>query len=237
MTTIIKRQIILDTETTGLEPERGHRIIEIGCIELINRRLTGNNFHVYLNPDRDIEFAAEQVHGLSSEFLKEKPRFVDVYESFIHYVNGAELVIHNAPFDVGFINHEFKLLEKGLGRIEDCCRILDTLQMARKLHPGQRNSLDALCKRYGVDNSNRELHGGLVDAELLALTYLAMTSGQESLLFTDTETQQSTAEKIAITNHNAAHNLRVIHATPEELTEHDTRLAAIEKTSGKNLWQ
>ena len=237
MTANTKRQIILDTETTGLEPERGHRIIEIGCVELINRRFTGNNFHVYLNPDRDIEFAAEKVHGLSSEFLSKKPRFIDIYESFIRYVDGAELLIHNATFDVGFLNHEFKLLQKGLGKIEDCCNILDTLQMARKLHPGQRNSLDALCKRYGIDNSNRELHGGLLDAQLLALTYLAMTSGQESLLFTDSETQQRTAEEIATTENHLPHNLRIINATPEELTEHHARLAAIEKASGKNLWE
>ncbi|MEW8153909.1 MAG: DNA polymerase III subunit epsilon, partial [Candidatus Thiodiazotropha endolucinida] len=151
------RQIVLDTETTGLEPEHGHKIIEIGCVEMVDRRLTGNNFHQYLQPEREIDAAAVEVHGITNEFLQDKPKFVDVAQDFIDYVSGAELIIHNAPFDVGFLDHEFHLMESA-ARIDSLCAVTDTLVMAKKMHPGQRNSLDALCKRYDIDNSHRELH-------------------------------------------------------------------------------
>ena len=175
------RQIVLDTETTGLEVSQGHRIIEIGCIELVNRRVTGNHWHYYVNPDRAVDTGAYEVHGISGEFLQDKPRFSELAEEFHSYVVGAELVIHNAPFDVGFLNNEFALLESPFAPIEENCGILDTLLLARQKHPGQKNNLDALCKRYDVDNSNRSLHGALLDARILADVYLAMTGGQTSL--------------------------------------------------------
>ena len=176
------RQIVLDTETTGLEPAEGHRIIEIGCVEMVNRRLTGNNFHRYLQPDREIDDGAIEVHGITNEFLADKPRFKDIAREFLDYIKGAQLVIHNAAFDVGFMVHEFGLLKAGFGKTEDHCTVLDTLLMARKMHPGQRNSLDALCKRYEIDNSHRDLHGALLDAEILAYVYLGMTGGQTNLV-------------------------------------------------------
>jgi DNA polymerase-3 subunit epsilon len=175
------RQIVLDTETTGLEVSQGHRIIEIGCIELINRRITGNHWHYYVNPDRAVDSGAFEVHGISGEFLQDKPRFSELAEEFHSYVAGAELVIHNAPFDVGFLNNEFALLESQFAALDKNCSILDTLLLARQKHPGQKNNLDALCKRYGIDNSNRSLHGALLDARILAEVYLAMTGGQTSL--------------------------------------------------------
>src|SRR5262245_13797777 len=175
------RQIVLDTETTGLEVVLGHRIIEIGAVEIVNRRVTDRHFHCYLNPERDIEMGALDVHGLTSEFLQDKPRFREVAREFLEFVRGAELIIHNAPFDVGFLDHELRLLD--LQPItEHCPQVTDTLRMARDLHPGKRNGLDALCERYTVDNSARTLHGALLDAELLAEVYLAMTRGQETLL-------------------------------------------------------
>jgi DNA polymerase-3 subunit epsilon len=175
------RQIVLDTETTGLEVSQGHRIIEIGCIELVNRRVTGNHWHYYINPDREIDSGAFEVHGISTEFLQDKQRFAELAEDFCNYVAGAELVIHNAPFDIGFLNHELLLLEPPLAELQQSCSILDTLLLARQKHPGQKNNLDALCKRYGIDNSNRSLHGALLDARILADVYLAMTGGQTSL--------------------------------------------------------
>ncbi len=174
------RQIALDTETTGLDPASGHRVIEIGCIELVNRKFTGRHFHVYLNPDREVDAGAFRVHGISSQFLQDKPRFNDVLPDLIQFIDKAELIIHNAPFDVGFLNAELGLLNHA-SRLHDYCSVLDTLEMAREKHPGQRNSLDALCKRYHVDNSNRQLHGALLDAEILAFVYLAMTGGQTQL--------------------------------------------------------
>ena len=171
------RQIVLDTETTGLEPAQGHRIIEIGCVEIIDRRLTGNHYHQYLQPDREIDEGAIEVHGISNEFLQDKPRFADVVDDFMDFVRGAELVIHNAPFDVGFLNHELKLLDGSNETIEKICTVLDTLALARKMHPGQKNNLDALCRRYEVNNAHRELHGALLDAEILADVYLLMTGG------------------------------------------------------------
>jgi DNA polymerase-3 subunit epsilon len=175
------RQIVLDTETTGLEVSQGHRIIEIGCIELVNRRVTGNHWHYYVNPDRAVDSGAFEVHGISNEFLQDKPRFAELAEEFHSYVAGAELVIHNAPFDVGFLDHELALLESPIAPLGTSCSILDTLLLARQKHPGQKNNLDALCKRYGIDNSNRSLHGALLDARILADVYLAMTGGQTSL--------------------------------------------------------
>ena len=175
------RQIVLDTETTGLEVSQGHRIIEIGCIELVNRRVTGNHWHYYINPGREIDSGAFEVHGISTEFLQDKHRFAELAEEFREYVAGAELVIHNAPFDIGFLNNELALLDPPLAALEETCSILDTLLLARQKHPGQKNNLDALCKRYGIDNSNRSLHGALLDARILADVYLAMTGGQTSL--------------------------------------------------------
>jgi DNA polymerase-3 subunit epsilon len=227
------RQIILDTETTGLDPQGGHRIIEIGCVEVINRRLTGTTFHRYINPERPIDRGAEEVHGLTLEFLKDKPKFIEIIDEFLAFVEGAELVIHNAPFDVGFLNAEFKLLKRRLKNLEEYCSVTDTLAMARKMHPGQRNSLDALCKRYGIDNAGRDLHGGLLDANLLALTYLAMTSGQDNLFVTDNkenhnESKNNVSEQPKI---NVAKNykLRVLKATNEELVAHEERMAKIAK--------
>jgi DNA polymerase III subunit epsilon len=179
---VSNRIVVLDTETTGLSPQEGHRIIEIGCVELLNRRLTGNRFHVYINPDRVIDRGAVEVHGITNQFLKDKPRFEDIHDDFIAFIEGAELVIHNAPFDVGFINHEFARLKDKARALADFSTVFDTLAFARKKHPGQRNSLDALCKRYAIDNSHRELHGALLDAEILADVFLLMTGGQSSLL-------------------------------------------------------
>jgi DNA polymerase III subunit epsilon len=175
------RQIVLDTETTGLEPSEGHRIIELGCVEIVNRRLTGNRWHEYLQPDRAIDPRAIEVHGISNEFLLDKPRFGDVVDRFLEFIEGAELIIHNAPFDVGFINHELALAAARVRRVEDICGVLDTLVLARRMHPGSRNSLDALCKRYQVDSSGRVVHGAVLDAGLLADVYLAMTGGQVAL--------------------------------------------------------
>ncbi|MBL4647421.1 MAG: DNA polymerase III subunit epsilon [Gammaproteobacteria bacterium] len=233
------RQIVLDTETTGLSPKQGHRIIEIGCVELVNRRLTGQHYHQYINPQREIDPGAQKVHGITSDFLQDKPYFTDVVDEFLTFIKGAELIIHNAPFDVGFINHEFKLLRTKLGKIEKYCQILDTLAMARALHPGQRNSLDALCKRYEVDNTGRDLHGGLLDAQLLALTYLAMTTGQDSL-FADEQHNGSAATSKQSIDH-AQHNpddLVVIKATQQELMAHQQRLQAMHESRGDvTLWQ
>ena len=231
------RQIVLDTETTGLEPTEGHRIIEIGCVELVRRRLTGNNYHQYLQPDREIDSGAVEVHGITTEFLSDKPRFADIVEDLLAYLKGAELIIHNAPFDVGFINHELALLKGDYGRLEDHCTILDTLEMARKLHPGQRNSLDALCKRYQVDNSQRELHGALLDAEILADVYLAMTGGQVKMAFSTEEQDagagRGRAEEVVrrlVAKERPA--LKVIRATDEELLRHEERLSALDDACG-----
>src|SRR5690606_29140991 len=180
------RQIVLDTETTGLSPLQGHRIIEIGCVELVNRRLTGREYHRFINPEREIDEGAERVHGISREELRGQPRFAEIADELLEFIRGAELVIHNAEFDVGFLEHELGLMRHMQPRITQHARVLDTLTLAREMHPGQRNSLDALCKRYEVDSSRREVHGALIDAELLANVYLAMTGGQTALLL-DTE--------------------------------------------------
>ena len=192
------RQIVLDTETTGLEVSLGHRIIEIGCIELINRRVTENHWHFYINPDREIDSGAFDVHGISNEFLQDKHRFPEIADDFLDYIDGAELVIHNAPFDVGFLNHELGLLGNPGGCIEDRCGILDTLLMARQKHPGQKNNLDALCKRYQVDNSHRSVHGALLDARILADVYLIMTGGQTSLGLDTSKTADSVEKKVVV---------------------------------------
>ena len=188
------RQIVLDTETTGLEPSQGHRIIEIGCVEIINRRLTQNHWHHYLNPDREIDAGAFDVHGISNEFLQDKPRFAEIADDFLEYIRGAELIIHNAPFDVGFLNAELARLDGNKTKIADVSRVLDTLVMARQMHPGQKNNLDALCKRYEIDNSARTLHGALLDSEILAEVYLLMTGGQTALSLDSSDADQSGAQ-------------------------------------------
>lgn len=223
------RQIILDTETTGIDPRAGHRIIEIGCVEMINRKLTGNHFHEYLNPQREIEQEAIDVHGISNEFLVDKPLFADVADSFLEYIRGAELVIHNAPFDVGFMDNEFGLLNKGHGVTTDHCTVLDTLVMARDMHPGQRNSLDALCKRYGVDNSNRVLHGALLDSEILAEVYLLLTGGQTDLsLSADADDQSSGGGSVGIRRLQPGRAaLKVVRASAQEIEAHETKLNAL----------
>ncbi len=215
------RQIVLDTETTGLEPEQGHRIIEIGCVEMVDRRLTGNNFHQYLQPDREIDAGAIEVHGITNEFLVDKPHFADLAGDFVDYVRGAELIIHNAPFDVGFLNHELRLMGHG-SLVEDLCAVTDTLVMAKKMHPGQRNSLDALCKRYDIDNSHRELHGALLDAEILADVYLMMTGGQAALMLDASsggEGDEQTGDRIRRLPASRP-ALRVIKAGEAELEAH-----------------
>ena len=234
------RQIVLDTETTGLEPAQGHRIIEIGCVELFNRRLTGNHYHQYIQPDREIDEGAIEVHGISNEFLVDKPRFADIVEDFLSFIKGAELIIHNAPFDVGFINHEFLRYREDHPKLESFCSITDTLAMAREMHPGQKNNLDALCKRYEIDNSSRTLHGALLDAEILADVYLAMTGGQVHLSLDGEDSQQQTGQAGVMAPRPVARSqkLRIITASAAELAEHDKRLAAIAKASGtKTVWQ
>jgi len=232
------RQIVLDTETTGLDPKDGHRIIEIGCVELVDRRLTGNDYHQYLQPDRLIDEGAMKVHGITNEYLADKPRMADVAKDFLDYVRDAELVIHNAPFDVGFINHEFRLLGADWKKIESHCEIFDSLEMARRLRPGQRNSLDALCKYYDVDNSNRELHGALLDARILAEVYLAMTGGQTSLsLGGDEADDTGAAVSRTIQKLEKQVPLKVIQADAGESTEHEAMLKLISKASnGALLW-
>ncbi len=227
------RQIVLDTETTGLEPSQGHRIIEIGCVELLNRRTTGNDYHQYIQPDREIDPAAIEVHGITNEFLKDKPRFGDIAADFVAYIDGAELIIHNAPFDVGFLNHELKLLGADYQPVDVSCTILDTLVLARQMHPGQRNSLDALCKRYEIDNSHREKHGALLDAEILAEVYLAMTGGQVDLALD--QAPGSSAADGAGTGFSGLAGLEripVLRASEDELCEHRRRLEEIDKASG-----
>ena len=231
------RQIVLDTETTGLEPSQGHRIIEIGCVELINRRMTENRYHQYINPERVIDEGAIEVHGITNEFLVDKPVFADVAEDFLKFIRGAELIIHNAPFDVGFINHELQLLDTNAQAVESFCSILDTLMLARSMNPGQKNNLDALCKRYEIDNSARDLHGALLDAEILAEVYLAMTGGQVRLSL-DGMSESAMGKIVQPRPVNAQRQpLPVIRATEEELVAHEERLGAIDAASGgKCVW-
>ena len=230
------RQIVLDTETTGLEPAEGHRIIEIGCVELIDRQMTGNNLHRYLQPDREIDQGAMEVHGITNEFLLDKPRFADINDELLAYLRGAELIIHNAPFDVGFLDAELRRIKPCPGTIGELCEVTDTLLMARKKHPGQRNSLDALCKRYGIDNSNRDLHGALLDAELLADVYLAMTGGQGSLLLSgmDGDDQQQGGSTGIRRLGGDRPPLPIIHADDQEAAAHLAILDAIDKASSGN---
>lgn len=231
------RQIVLDTETTGLEPSQGHRIIEIGCVELERRRLTGRNFHVYLQPDRDIDAGAIEVHGITNEFLADKPRFADVVDEFLTFIRGAELVIHNAPFDLGFLNHELRLWQDGVDPVERLCGIIDTLVMARRMHPGQRNSLDALCKRYDIDNTQRTLHGALLDAEILADVYLGMTGGQVSLSLSGEEGSADGERATRIRRLPADRPpLKVLSAADEELQAHEAWLDRLEK-GGACVWR
>ena len=228
------RQIILDTETTGLETSGGHRVIEIGCVELIDRRLSGNHFHQYLNPQRDIEDGALEVHGISSEFLQDKPLFADISRDFLEFIEGAELIIHNAPFDIGFLDYELSLLGRP-DRMNDHVSVLDTLELARDLHPGQRNSLDALCKRYEVDNASRTLHGALLDAEILADVYLAMTGGQSDLGFSFQTDEQPDHEPGGLA-FDERPSLLVLTANAEELKVHEARVRAIQKKTGHCIW-
>ncbi len=232
------RQVVLDTETTGLDPSLGHRVIEIGCVEIENRRLTGRHFHCYLNPDREIDEGAVQVHGITTEFLADKPRFSQVMEDFLRFVSGAELIIHNAPFDLSFLDSELALARNPHRSLQDLCPVTDTLQMARKKHPGQRNSLDALCKRYEVDNSQRELHGALLDAEILADVYLAMTGGQANLLLVSEEVVVQVSEMESGKLSLARGLLPVSLPDAEELEAHARFLERINKASkNKCLWQ
>lgn len=231
------RQIVLDTETTGLDPKHGHRVIEIGCVEIENRKLTGKHFHCYLNPERDIDEAAVEVHGLTRAFLSSKPLFKQIENEFVEFIKGAELVIHNAPFDLGFLDNELALNESAVPKIETFCGVLDTLLLARKKHPGQRNNLDALCKRYGIDNTQRELHGALLDAEILADVYLVMTSGQSSLLLKEeSEEVAQTQNRVRRLDPNRK-NLTVIKADSIEQAAHQNRLEELAESSSSGcLW-
>ena len=230
------RQIVLDTETTGLEPKDGHKIIEIGCVEMIGRKLTGNNYHQYLQPDREIDSEAIEVHGITNEYLADKPRFADIVDDFMNYIKGAELIIHNAPFDIGFLNHELQSINSSWGKIEDHCEITDSLQMARNMFPGQKNNLDALCRRYLIDNTHRTLHGALLDSEILADVYLMMTGGQVSLSLGQDEisagSTKSTIRRLAADRPR----LKILQADENELAAHMERLQAIEKKAGVCLW-
>ena len=238
------RQIVLDTETTGLSPTQGHRIIEIGCLEMVNRRLTGREFHRFLNPDRDIDEGAVAVHGISRAQLETEPRFHEIVDEFLDFVKNAELVIHNADFDVGFLDHELSLMKHARPKISDHCQVLDTLSLARKIHPGQRNSLDALCKRYAIDASKRDVHGALIDSELLARVYLAMTGGQSSLLLDEESdksargrptrrgTGRSRGQRPA---DGANYTLTVVQATAEEAAAHEAMLEKM-RESGACVW-
>jgi len=242
MSTAITRQIVLDTETTGMNPigahYEGHKIIEIGAVEVINRRLTGNNFHVYLKPDRLVDPEAFGVHGIADEFLLDKPTFADVADEFIEYIQGAELVIHNASFDIGFMDYEFAKLNRGIAKTNAFCKVTDSLALARKMFPGKRNSLDALCSRYEIDNSKRTLHGALLDSQILADVYLLMTGGQTSMKFAmEGDSQQQGNDSGIQRIVRGASALRVISASDEELAAHESRLDLVQKKGGSCLWR
>ncbi len=232
------RQIVLDTETTGLDPEQDHRIIEIGCVEIVGRRISENGFHRYLNPERAIDEGAFEVHGITNEFLADKPRFSDIVDDLLVYLKGAELIIHNAPFDVGFLNAELQRVGHDPGRIEDYCEVRDTLVLARQQHPGQRNDLDALCRRYEIDNSQRTLHGARLDAEILADVYLAMTGGQTALMLDNLDLTTGAAPTHAPSPHTGrARRLIVISPTPDELSRHREWVARLDEELGAPcLW-
>ncbi len=241
MSKAISRQVVLDTETTGLKVADDHRIIEIGCVEIINRRKTGETFHQYINPERTIDIGAAKVHGITDELLLDKPKFSDIADDFFLFITGAELIIHNAEFDIGFLHHELKKINSEQPRIDDISAVLDTLKMARDKHPGQKNSLDALCQRYAIDNSKRTLHGALLDAEILADVYLAMTGGQVSLSLSLTARGSVTGSKVS--NHDRAKGeisakpLKVIKANDDELKRHHKTLASLDKISqGQCVW-
>lgn len=231
------RQIILDTETTGLKVEEGHRLIEIGCIEMIDRKLTGVQFHKYINPEREVDAGAFAVHGISTASLQDKPLFRDIAKELMDFVAGDELIIHNAPFDLSFINHELLMTRQGWKTMTEYCSVIDTLQMARKLHAGQKNSLDALCKRYFVDNSRRDLHGAIIDCHLLAQVYLAMTGGQGSFFDAPSASheKQKKSEDVTASIMLQKHNLTVLKADAAELQEHEKYLALLQK-KGKCVW-
>ena len=231
------RQVVLDTETTGLDPAQGHRVIEIGCVEIINRKQTKRHYHCYLNPDRDIDAGAMEVHGITPAFLADKPRFYQVEAEFLDFIAGAELIIHNAPFDMGFLNAELKRSDSSRASLDGFCNVLDSLVLARQKHPGQRNSLDALCKRYGVDNTQRELHGALLDAEILADVYLVMTSGQRNLLLREEENSEQEVENRRLRTSKKRPALEVVKASASELQLHQDRLTEIDSESANGaLW-
>jgi DNA polymerase III subunit epsilon len=238
---MITRQIVLDTETTGFDPKKGHRLIEIGCVELINRRLTGHHFHYYFNPDREIDAGALAVHGITNEFLRDKPRFKDKVSEMFSYLEGAELIIHNAPFDLGFLQSELELTGNSHPNMAETYSVVDTLLMARQLHPGQKNNLDALCKRYHIDNSQRALHGALLDAEILAQVYLAMTGGQTSLFTGDAPTHTEHAERAVLKQlgEQKSYQLKVIKAREDERQAHLAMLKIIAGSSadGQCVWE
>lgn len=243
MSTAITRQIVLDTETTGMNRlgvhYEGHKVIEIGAVEVINRRLTGRHYHVYIKPDRLVDPEAFLVHGISDEFLQDKPTYAEIAQEFLEFIHGAELVIHNAMFDIGFMDYEFRMLNQDIPKTETFCKITDSLMVARKLFPGKRNSLDALCDRYQIDNSKRTLHGALLDAEILADVYLAMTGGQTSLAFAmESDTQQVSVKSESVQRiARQASSLPIVYASTEELNAHEARLDLIAKKGGSCLWR
>jgi len=236
------RQLVLDTETTGLEVGLGHRIIEIGCVELVNRRLTGRNFHKYINPEREIDDGALEVHGITQEFLSDKPRFADIWDEFTEFLQGDELIIHNAPFDVAFLDHEIGLLNLGLPSIQDRSSVVDSLALAREKHPGQRNSLDALCRRYSIDNSQRVLHGALLDAEILSDVYLLLTGGQGGLFDVAEETKSedhvNKVINVSVTDSQSLSGFLEVRASESEVREHEEFLSFIEeRNSNASIWR
>ncbi|MDX7998195.1 DNA polymerase III subunit epsilon [Xenorhabdus sp. Reich] len=242
MSTAITRQIVLDTETTGMNKlgvhYEGHNIIEIGAVEVINRRLTGRHFHIYVKPERLVDPEAFEIHGISDEFLQDKPKFADIADEFIEFIRGAELIIHNATFDIGFMDYEFSKLNRDIPPTADFCTITDSLMLARKLFPGKRNNLDALCDRYHIDNSKRTLHGALLDAEILSDVYLAMTGGQTSLAFSmEGESSGSTLVNEIQKVTRPQSELKVVYASDEELVQHESRLDLVEKKGGSCLWR
>ena len=231
------RQIILDTETTGLEWKKGNRVVEIGCVELLERRPTGNTYHQYINPQRNFEQGAAEVTGLSVEFLADKPVFADIADGFLAFIDGAELIIHNAAFDVGFLNHELSLLGEGYGRLQDRVQVEDSLLMARQRFPGQRNSLDALCKRLGVDNTHRQLHGALLDAQLLCEVYLHLTAGQSEIGFDGLDEPAQPSAGVRVFNATAPGERPRVVVLEAEQAAHESRLVALRKKSGDRcLW-
>lgn len=231
------RQVVLDTETTGLEPSAGHRVIEIGCVEIVDRRLTGRHYHQYVNPQRDSDIAALEVHGLTTSFLSDKPVFADIVQEMLEFLGDAELIIHNAAFDIGFLDHELKLARAPVRALGKQCSVVDSLAYARQKHPGQANGLDALCRRYGVDNSARTLHGALLDAEILADVYLLMTGGQTALFAQDTDAETVGRARSTPASRAPRPELPVVLATPAELTAHEALLDSLLAEAGQCVWR